>query len=382
MTTKRNIKHVLVTGGAGFIGSHTVDRLLKDGYRVRILDSLEKPVHLLGEKPSYLPTEAEFVQGDIREKEVLRRALDGVDAVFHLAAYQDYLPDFSRFFHVNAVGTALLYEIIVEEKLPIKKVVVASSQAAMGEGRYACTNCGPFFPDIRPDSQLEQSLWEIFCPRCGEPGKYQLSDETVINPQNQYAMSKYTQEMLTVNFGKRYSIPSTALRYSIVQGPRQSFYNAYSGACRLFCLHYYFDRPPVVYEDGGQIRDYVNIGDVVDANLLVMESEEADYEVFNVGGGKGYTVLEFAGIVAGVFESDIKPLVPGEYRFGDTRHILSDIAKLRKLGWNPQRTPQKSVSDYRKWLMEQANVEDILEYAKKQMKKQNVVRKSSKPLKP
>ena len=378
MTNQRDINCVLVTGGAGFIGSHTVDRLLKDGYRVKIIDSLEKPVHLPG-KPSYLQPEAEFILGDVRNKETLKKALAGVDAVFHLAAYQDYLPDFSRFFHVNAVGTALLYEIIVEENLPIKKVVVASSQAVMGEGRHNCADCGPFFPDIRPNNRLTQGLWEIPCPSCGKPGEHQLSDETVVSPRNQYAMSKFTQEMLAINLGKRYSIPSAALRYSIVQGPRQSFYNAYSGACRLFCLNHYFDRPPVVYEDGGQIRDYVNIEDVVEANLRVMESEDANYEVFNVGGGRAYTVLEFAEIVAGVFKVDLKPLVPGEYRFGDTRHIHSDIAKLRKLGWNPKHTPEKSVSDYRKWLLEQANVENILEYAEKQMKKQNVVRKALSP---
>lgn len=375
MTIQRDINCVLVTGGAGFIGSHTVDRLLKESYQVKILDSLEKPVHLAG-KPPYLPPEAEFIQGDVRDRETLTKALSGVDAVFHLAAYQDYLTDFSRFFHVNTVGTALLYEIIVEKNLPVKKVVVASSQAVMGEGRYNCGKCGEFFPDIRPGNRLEQGLWDILCPSCGSRGESQLSDELVTNPQNQYAMSKYTQEMITINLAKRYSIPSTALRYSIVQGPRQSFYNAYSGACRLFCLHYYFDRPPVVYEDGGQIRDYVNIEDVVEANLLVMKSEDADFEVFNVGGGRGYTVLEFAEIVADAFETDLKPLLPGEYRFGDTRHIHSDINKLQKLGWKPKHNPGKSVADYRKWLLEQTDVEDILDYAEKQMKKQNVVRKT------
>jgi dTDP-L-rhamnose 4-epimerase len=333
MTNQRDINCVLVTGGAGFIGSHTVDRLLKEGYRVKILDSLEKPVHLAG-KPPYLPPEAEFILGDVRDKGTLIEALSGVDAVFHLAAYQDYLTDFSRFFHVNTVGTALLYEIIVEKNLPVKKVVVASSQAVMGEGRYNCNKCGEFFPDIRPGNRLEQGLWDILCPSCGDRGESQLSDELVTNPQNQYAMSKYTQEMITIN------------------------------------------RPPVVYEDGGQIRDYVNIEDVVEANLLVMKSEDANYEAFNVGGGRGYTVLEFAEIVAAAFETDLKPLLPGEYRFGDTRHIHSDISKLQKLGWSPKHDPGKSVADYRKWLLEQTNVEDILDYAEKQMKKQNVVRKT------
>jgi dTDP-L-rhamnose 4-epimerase len=378
-------KIVLVTGGAGFIGSHLVDALIKKGYGVRILDSLEKPVHLKG-KPEYMPEEAEFILGDVRKKEDWERGLDGVSAVFHLAAYQDYLPDFSKFFHVNTVGTALLYEVAVERNIALDKVVIASSQAVYGEGRYRCLNdaCpgtgALYYPDIRSPERLAGGDWEHGCPDCEATLKPQPTDESTINPQNQYALSKYSQEMIGFNLGRRYSIPTVAMRYSIVQGPRQSFYNAYSGACRIFCLSYFFDKPPVIYEDGDQIRDFVNINDVVDANLLVLEKDEADYQVFNVGGGTAYTVREFAGIVKNVFEKELDPRIPGEYRFGDTRHIVSDIQRLKGLGWAPVHSPEKSVRDYAAWLKGQVDIDDVLEYAERKMKEMNVVRKAKRPI--
>ena len=365
--------NVLITGGAGFIGSHTAEALLVRGDSVRILDSLKPPVHRDG-KPFNMPVGAELVRGDVTCKADMTAALDGMDAVVHLAAYQDYLPDFSTFFTVNAAGTALLYEIVVEKDLPIRKVVVASSQAAYGEGKYRCEAHGVFYPDIRCVADLENSRWEIRCPACGKVAESRVTDEGRVTPQNQYAMSKYTQEMIALNLGRRYGIPSVAMRYSIVQGPRQSLYNAYSGVCRLFCLAMHFDHRPTVYEDGLQLRDYVNIEDVVRANLLVLEKEAANYQALNVGGGTAYTVLDFARIVAGVYGKDIEPELTGAFRFGDTRHIVSDISRLRGLGWEPQHRPEKSVQDYRVWLEGMDNVEDVLAYAQKRMKALNVVR--------
>ena len=365
---------VLVTGGAGFIGSHTVDGLLKKGHQVRILDNLEKTTHKKG-RPDYLHQEVEFIKGDVRVRSDLGKALKDIEVVFHFAAYQDYLPDFSKFFHVNSVGTALIYELIVEKSLPVKKVVVASSQAVYGEGKYRCDEHGVFSPNIRNSEQLEGEQWKITCPRCKRIATQQITDEEIVNPQNQYAISKYSQELIALNLGRRYHIPTTVLRYSIVQGPRQSFYNAYSGACRIFCLSAYFDRQPPIYEDGRQLRDYVNIEDVVRANLLVMDDPRADYQVFNVGGGKGYTVLELAQIVAKTFRKEFKPKITGEFRFGDTRHIISSIAKLKTLGWEPKNSVEKSVKDYYEWLKSRAVTEDILDYAEKKMKELKVVRK-------
>lgn len=364
----------LVAGGAGFIGSHTVDALLARGYNVRILDILAKPVHRNG-KPDYIPDQVDFMIGDVRNKEDWERALEGIDVVYNFAAHQDYLPDFSTFFHVNSVGTALLYEIIVEKKLPIKKVIVASSQAVYGEGKYRCPRCNRIkFPDIRDRESLEAGHWNHRCQDCSSTLQAMWTNEKRVNPQNQYALSKYSQEQVSINLGKRYQIPTVCLRYSIVQGPRQSIYNAYSGACRIFCLNLFFDRQPPVYEDGNQVRDFVNIGDVVQANLRVLDAPQADYQIFNVGCGKTYTVLEFAQRVAKIFDKKITPKITGQYRFGDTRHIFSDISKLKSIGWKPTHKIEDSIKAYIGWLENLNDIDNVLDHTEKQMKALNVVR--------
>ncbi len=367
---------VLITGGAGFIGSHTADKLYELGHEVRILDCLKKPIHQKG-FPDYIDkSKYEFIFGDVRDKKLMHYAMQDVDIVYHLAAYQDYLPDYSTFSHTNTFSTSLIYEIIEEHNLPIKKVIVASSQAVMGEGKYKNIEGKIYYPDLRLNKQLEDANWNHKDPDTGDDLIMELSDETVINPQNPYAMSKYQQEMLAINLGKRIGIPSVAMRYSIVQGSRQSFYNAYSGACRIFSLAYFLNKQPTAFEDGNSIRDYVNVHDVVAANILVMEKDEANFEIYNVGGGKPYKVVEFAETVASVFGSDLKAKVTGEYRYGDTRHIFSDISKIRALGWNPERSISESVLEYKRYLEEQTDIEDILKYAEEHMRKLGVIRKS------
>ncbi len=370
---------VLITGGAGFIGSHTADGLLARGYDVRVLDSLEEPVHRGGRKPSYLDERIDFVEGDVCNQTVLLDAMRGCDVVYHFAAFQDYLPIFSRFFLVNAVSTAAIFELIVREKLAVRKVIVASSQAAMGEGLYEDADGHPLLPDSRASEQLKRGEWDIGPPEGHRgPLRQMASDEGVSNPQNPYGLSKISQESIALQMGRRYHIPSVALRYSIVQGPRQSFYNAYSGACRIFSLCFHQGQEPTIYEDGRQIRDYVNIHDVVAANLLVLDDERADYQVFNVGGDKAVTVAEFATVVAEVFgRNGYDPQPSGKYRFGDTRHILSDVGKLKALGWRPTRNVYDSVEGYREWLGEADSLADILRYAEAQMVKLGVVKSVS-----
>ena len=366
---------ILVTGGAGFIGSHTCDRLLELGHDVVVLDALIPPVHRNG-RPAYLSPGADLYQGDTRNRDLLTNLLRRVDAVYHFAAYQDYLPDFSRFSDVNVVSTALLYEIIVAEGLDLARVVVASSQSAMGEGLYRCSADGEQVPDMRPEKALAVGQWDIPCPVCGGPLEIQATPERISNPQNAYGMSKLGEEMVAINLGRRYGIPTVALRYSIVQGPRQSVYNAYSGACRIFCLSYLLGVPPTLYEDGGAIRDYVNIDDVVDANTLVLEDDRAAGRVFNVGGGKAITTQEFADIVRRQYGSSEPAVVTGEYRFGDTRHIVSDISALRALGWEPKRTPAESVAAYAEWLDGMDGLDGVLAEANARMRALGVVRKA------
>ncbi len=373
---------ILITGGAGFIGSHTADALIARGHHVRLLDNLQSTVHPRG-KPDYLHPDAEFIRGDVRDAEAWREALEGVEAVYHLAAYQDYLTDFSTFFSVNAVSTALLYEILVAEPRlhKVQKVIVAASQAVMGEGRYRCPDCAPaesgdIYPDIRLEAQLAQGQWEHACPACKAELQWRPSDESVINPCNQYALSKHAQEQIAIQLGRRYEIPSVVMRYSIVQGRRQSFYNVYSGAMRIFALSLFFDRAPTIYEDGRQTRDFVNIHDAVDANLLVLENAAADGQVFNVGGGKPWTVARFYDAMQQEVGKRLPPRLGGFYRFGDTRHIFSDTGKLQALGWSARRSVIDSIQDYWGYLTERPDKTDILEYAEKHMRRLNVVRRS------
>lgn len=370
---------ILITGGAGFIGSHTADALLRQGHAVRVLDILQEPVHRNGEWPEYLDPEIERMKGDVRDEDTLLAALRGVDAVYHLAAFQDYLPEFSRFFSTNVTSTALIYELIVRERLPIRKVIVASSQAALGEGLYKDATGREVLPDLRSDADLRRGIWDVQ-PTKGQVGplRYQATDESVANPQNCYGMSKIAQEKAALNLGKMYEIPSVAMRYSIVQGPRQSLYNAYSGACRIFSLSFHAGRDPVIYEDGDQVRDFVNYLDVVDANLHVLTDARADYEMFNVGGGQAVTVGQFAETVAQVFgRNDYTAKASGKYRYGDTRHILSDISKLQALGWTPSRSTHDSVSAYRNWMETDAPADEILAQSDKLMKALGVVREVS-----
>jgi dTDP-L-rhamnose 4-epimerase len=366
---------ILVTGGAGFIGSHTCDRLLSIGHDVIVLDALNPPVHR-DRRPLYLSPEADFYLGDTRNRDLLTNLLRRVDAVYHFAAHQDYLPDFSRFSDVNVVSTALIYEIIVSERLDLARVVVASSQSAMGEGLYRCPVDGEQVPDMRPERALAAGQWEIPCPECGGPLQMQATPERISNPQNAYGMSKLGEEMVAINLGRRYGIPTVALRYSIVQGPRQSVYNAYSGACRIFCLSYLLGQPPTLYEDGGAIRDYVNIDDVVDANVLVLTADGAAGRVLNVGGGHAVTTREFADVVMRQYGSSRSAVVTGEYRFGDTRHILSDIADLQDLGWEPRNTPADSVAAYAEWLKGFDGLDGVLAQANERMRALGVVRRT------
>jgi dTDP-L-rhamnose 4-epimerase len=340
---------VLVTGGAGFIGSHLADRFLRDGWEVRILDSLEPRVHPNG-LPRYVPARAEFIQGDVRDRATLLAALREVDVVSHQAAYQDYMPDFSRFLEVNAVSTALLFELIVGERLPVKKVIVASSQAVYGEGQYRCLGHGDFQPAPRSPRQLQRGDWEVACPCCQAPVEALPLEEGSNNPYNQYAVSKLAQEKTALGLGWLHGIPTVALRYSITQGRRQSLYNHYSGVCRIFCSRALQHLPLLLYEDGRQTRDFVHVEDVVEANMLVLEKDDANGHAFNVGSGRATTILEYARSVLGRIPNPAGLDVSGEYRRGDNRHSVSSIEKLQRLGWIPKRGLDAILDDFLEWI--------------------------------
>ncbi len=399
------LSKVLVTGGAGFIGSWTVDLLLEKGYEVTILDNLQKRVHPHG-KPPWVPDEATFFKGDVADPEDLKEALEGADFVIHLAAYQDYMPDFSRFIHTNAESSALLFELVVSDpkKYPVKKIVFASSQSVCGEGMYYCPSCvtkrgvalqvkeseksgrvhsytnlpdgEAITPQPRPVDQLREGDWDHHCPQCGGSLLPLLIEESVVSPGTTYAISKYAIELLADRLGHRYQIPTACMRYTYVQGPRNSFYNAYSGIARRFALLLLNGLPPTIYEDGGQLRDYINVRDVAAANVLVMEKQAADFGVFNVGGDRAVTVLEFARMMLDAFGSDLDPAVTGEFRLGDTRHTISDTKALRSLGWQPKYQVEQNVAEYVSWMQEQTDTAEFLQEADRVMRQQNVIQQA------
>lgn len=397
---------VLVTGGAGFIGSWTVDLLLEKGYDVRILDSLQPRVHPHGEPP-WLAKDAEFLKGDVAQPEELAVAMEGVNCIIHLAAYQDYMPDFGQFIHTNAESSALIFELAVQnrQRFPVQKIVFASSQSVCGEGRYYCPSCAhrigyplvvsdcetsgrvhafenlpddaSYTPAPRSPEQLQKGDWDHHCPVCGATLEPILIPEFTVSPGTAYAISKYAIELLADRLGRRYGIPTACMRYTYVQGPRNSFYNAYSGIARRFALLLLNGLPPTIYEDGAQLRDYVNVRDVARANVMAMEDPRADFGVFNVGGGRAVTVLEFAEMMLDTFGSSLEPSITGEFRLGDTRHTVSDISAMRSLGWSPQVPVEENVAEYVAWMHEQRGTKEYLLEAERVMRQQNVIQHAS-----
>jgi dTDP-L-rhamnose 4-epimerase len=364
----------LVTGGAGLIGSHIVDLLISKGHHVRVLDSLAKPTHLKG-MPAWINPQAEFILGDVRSREDLDRALDGVDWVFHQAADGGFTSAISHYFTNNSLPTAVLYELI-RDKHPVKKVVTASSQAVFGEGKYLCVEHGPCYPVPRPLEQLRQRNWELRCPQCNRDMQGVPIDETHVNPLLPYAMSKYMNEILALNLGKLYSIPTVALRYSLTFGPRQSLFNPYTGVTSIFSTRILSDKPPVIYEDGRQTRDFIFVEDVARANLLVAERPEADYQAFNVGTGVATSVLDFVALLNEIYGKDVQPELRAEFRPGDFRHLVTDAGKLRSLGWTPQVPVGEGLRRYAAWIQSFATVEEYFSEAERLLKETRVVLKS------
>ena len=362
----------LVTGGAGFIGTHLVRRLIGDGHNVRVLDGLVPPVHT-SSRP-YQPIEGvEFIRGAVDDIDIWRQALIGVDRVYHLAGYMDYQPYFSRYYLSNTVSSAMLFETIVVEKMSLDKVVFASSQAIYGEGSYECESDGMVYPEGREFDQLDRNDWDVRCPICGGVANPVATTEENAKPHNAYAMSKISMEQLAHNLGRRYDIATVALLYSIVHGPGQSPYNVYSGALQSFCVRVLNGKPPTVFEDGCQFRDYVNVHDVTDANILVMESDLANGHSFNVGGERWTTVTELANLVQEVSGYSGTHESSGMYRVGDVRHIVSDISKLKEIGWRPRKTLREGVVEYLDWLRKE-NVPDTFAQTAIDMSKLGMLR--------
>ena len=283
---KQRSRQVLITGGAGFVGSHLADGLLAAGHRVRVLDDLTPQVHQNG-APDYLSPQVELIVGDVRDPNRLRDVLEGVDVIFHFAAtvgVGQSMYEISRYMSVNTQGTAELLQAMLDTKMTPEKLVVASSMSIYGEGQYRCQSCNhAAFPPVRSTSQLKEGKWEVACERCGGTLIPEPTSETKPSEINSvYALSKRDQEQLCLIFGRTYGIPVTALRFFNIYGTRQALSNPYTGVAAIFASRLLNNQAPLVFEDGEQQRDFVSVHDIVRANLLAMERPESNDEVINM----------------------------------------------------------------------------------------------------
>ena len=366
-------KRALVTGGAGLIGSHVVDLLVHEGWHVRALDSLEPQTHRRG-KPVWINKSAEFVHGDLRDRDTITSALDKVDVVFHQAAYGGYMPEITKFVHVNSLATAQMLEIIREKNLSVKKVVVASSQAVYSEGAGNCPKHGLVFPSVRPVEQLRKGDWQVHCPLCGATTTSVPTPENApVGGETVYGLTKVDQERLVLLWGKQIGIPTVALRYSCTYGPRQSIFNPYTGIIAIFCTRLLNNLPPVLYEDGEQTRDFSFVEDIARANLLAAETDKLDGLPVNVGSGRGTSIREIAEQLSDVLGLDIGPEINGEFRPGEMRHLSSDTTLARSAGYKPAVDLSEGIGRYIDWIRRQSDIRDYFSEASEILKNKGIV---------
>jgi len=357
-------KKVLVTGGAGFIGSHLVDRLVDLGSEVRAFDSLEPQVHGSSQTiPKYLNEECEFIKGDMRNRKQLKEALGEIEVIFHQAAVVGVgqsMYQVHKYIEANTLGTAGLLDILVNEKHNVEKLIIASSMSVYGEGKYQCDSCGEVYPKLRSLEQLKRRKWEMRCPLCDKSvAGIPTPEENPLYPTSVYAISKRDQEEICLTVGRAYDIPTVALRYFNVYGPRQALSNPYTGVAAIFSARIKNHHNPIIFEDGLQSRDFIHVRDIVQANIFAMEKEEANFEVFNVGTGRKLSVLDIANIlIKKLAKDELRPEIVSKYREGDIRHCYADISKIKeKLRYEPGVEYEDGILDLVDWVKEEEAVD-------------------------
>ncbi len=358
-------KNILVTGGAGFVGSHLVDALLAAGHNVRVFDNLTPQVHG-DELPGYLSKEAELFRGDIRDGSAVARALECMEVVFHLASsvgVGQSMYEISRYMGTNTQGTAVLLQAMLDRKSRVEKLVLASSMSIYGEGKYLCAQCGEVAPPLRSVQQLKDRQWEPLCPQCEEVLTPIPTDETKpLQCSSIYALSKKDQEEMCLLYGRTYGLPVVALRYFNIYGSRQALSNPYTGVAAIFAARLLNGNPPLVFEDGEQMRDFVSVEDVVQANLLAMGRHEADGMALNIGSGSPISIREVAAALAQALRMDIEAELTAKYRAGDIRHCFADISLAKaRLGYEPQVRFAEGVRDLVDWLQSQQPIDRATE---------------------
>jgi len=349
---------VLVTGGAGFIGSHLVDRLIESGREVRVLDAIEPQVH--GSSDGYRHSEAQYVEGSVLDRELVSRALEGVSAVVHLAAQVGVgqsMYDLTRYVRDNCLGTAILLEEIAQRRDDVSSLVVASSMSIYGEGEYACDACGGADPEVlRTPEMLQARQWEPACASCGAKARpVPTAERKRLRSDSIYATTKRDQEDLCLVFGKAYGLTTVALRFFNVYGPRQSLSNPYTGVAAIFSSRLLNHNPPLVFEDGLQSRDFIHVSDIVRGIELSLGNERADGMALNIGTGRSITVRQVAETLAAALDTDLEPEIVGRFRQGDIRHCFADISAARSaLGYEPRVKFEDGMRELAAWISEEA----------------------------
>jgi dTDP-L-rhamnose 4-epimerase len=344
---------ILITGGAGFIGSHLAGDLLAADWKVRVIDNLTPQVHEDGRRPAYLHEDVEFLEGDVRDADAVRRALDGVDAVAHLAArvgVGQSMYEIAAYSSVNSAATGVLLQALLEH--PVQRLLVASSMSVYGEGRYVDEHGRPQEPQERTREQLQQGRWDPVGPRGETLVPVPTTESKPPSLSSIYALGKFDQEQMCLLFGRAYDVPTTALRFFNVYGPDQALSNPYTGVLAIFAGRLLNGRPPLIFEDGNQRRDFVSVHDVARACRLGIERTERSELLLNIGSGQAVSVLEIAEQLGRVLgREQITPVVQAKYRVGDVRHCFADIAAAaEQLGYAPQVSLEQGISELAQWL--------------------------------
>lgn len=376
----KDTKTILVTGGAGFIGSHLVDMLIESDYKTTIIDSLEEQVHgNTKKKPEYINSSANFVMANILDRKLLDGLLRQVDAVVHLSAMVGVgqsMYQIHRYVNSNTSGTAFLLDAIVNIPNRIRKIVVASSMSIYGEGKYHCDRCREtVYPVARAMNYLEAQRWDHTCPTCAQVLVHQPTDEEAPPaPTSIYAMSKRHQEEMALLIGKTYGIPTVALRFFNVYGPRQALSNPYTGASAIFLSRILNEKPPYIFEDGRQLRDFIHVKDVARAIVLALERDDADYMSVNIASGKPVSILDLAETLIELYGANLRPYVSNEFRKGDVRHCYADITRARELlGFEAKIDLKEGLADLVQWAKTHGwGAVDLFEKALKELKQKHL----------
>ena len=368
---------VLVTGGAGFVGSHIVDEYIEHGYDVTVIDNLTDQVH--DDEPSYLNDAAEYVWGDIRDRELMTELLEAADVLNHQASavgVGQSMYEIEKYVDINTLGTARLLDIIVDEEIDLEKMIIASSMSIYGEGEYYCPNCDSIrHPSLRDDEQMASGEWEHACSDCGQPLEPQPTPEAKPRDSTSiYAITKKDQEEMMLSIGRAYDIPTVALRYFNIFGSRQALDNPYTGVCAIFSSRIKNDNPPLVFEDGEQTRDFIHVSDIARANRLAIESSASDVAV-NIGSGTPTTINEVAETLIDLYgkSDELAPEIANDYRQGDIRHCYADPETAAdELGFEAEVSFEDGMQELVEWGREQ-DAEDHFEDAHEELEEKGLV---------